>query len=116
MPKEKVIKKSARSKKQDDKKLFAFLAVFLSILGFIIALLVKKEEKYVMFYAKQSLGLFLACIVAGASAIIPIIGVIIMPILYIIILILWIIALVNSLSGKMIDTPLIGEYADRVEL
>ena len=50
-------------KKEDDGKLFAFLAVLLSILGFIIALLAKKDNKYVMFYAKQSLVLFIAFII-----------------------------------------------------
>jgi len=39
------------SKKNDDSTLFAFLAAFLSILGFIIALLTKKDDKYESYFS-----------------------------------------------------------------
>ena len=61
-------------KKEDDAKLFAFLATFLSIVGFVIALLVKKDNKYVMFYAKQSLIIFIVFMVAMVVGWIPFIG------------------------------------------
>ena len=38
--------------RSDDRKLFAFLAAFLSIVGFVIAVVTKKDDRYVMFYAK----------------------------------------------------------------
>ena len=47
-----------KKSEQRDSKLFAFLAVLLSVVGFIIALIAKKDNKYVIFYAKQSLILF----------------------------------------------------------
>ena len=103
-------------KKEDDGKLFAFLAVLLSILGFIIALLAKKDNKYVMFYAKQSLVLFIAFIIAGAVMIVPIVGWIVGFVVYIITIILWIIALIYSLSGEMKETPIIGKYAEKISL
>jgi len=49
------------AKKGDDSKLFAFLAVFLAVIGFIIALAVKKNDKYVMIM--RSRGLF--CLLPG---------------------------------------------------
>ncbi len=100
----------------EDSKLFAFLAVLLSIIGFIIALLAKKEDKYVIFYAKQSLVIFIAFLIAGAVGIVPIIGWIASPILSIIVFVLWIIALVYSLSGELKETPIIGEYARQINI
>ena len=48
-----------KTKKINDKKLHAFLASFFTIIGFIIALILWKDDKYVMFYAKQGLILFI---------------------------------------------------------
>ena len=103
-------------KSSGDSKLFAFLAVFLSIIGFVIALLAKKKDKYVMHYAKRSLIIFLIFVISGALVIIPIIGWITSPILYIVALVLWIITLINSVSGEKRETPLIEEYAKKIEL
>ena len=103
--------------KEDDSKVFAFLAVFLSILGFIIALLAKKNDKYVMYYAKQSLVLFIAWIAVWILGMIPFIGwFIILPIGGLIIFILWIIGLVYSVSGEEKPVPLIGKYADKFNI
>ena len=44
--------------KKKDKTLFAFVTTFLSIVGFIIALLAWKKDKYVMHYAKISLAVY----------------------------------------------------------
>ncbi len=102
------------SKKQDDTKLFAFLATFLSIVGFIIVLLTKKEDKYVMYYAKQSLVVFIAYVIAGILMMIPFIGWFVLgPIAYLIVTILWIISWVYALSGQEKETPLIGQYAKK---
>lgn len=96
-----------------ESQIWAFLAVFLSIIGFILALILKKKDKYVMFYAKQSLILTVSWFIAGLIAIIPIIGWIASPILMLVIFILWIIAIVNSLSGNEKNTPLIGKFAEK---
>jgi len=109
-------KKKEVKGKEDDRKLFAFLAVFLSIIGFIIALVAKKDNKYVMFYAKQSLILFIAWIISGVVMIVPILGWLIAPILYVITLVLWIIALVYSVSGEEKEIPIIGKYARKINL
>ena len=50
MPKKKV--------ERGDHKGRAFITVFFSIVGFLIAILAWKDDKYVMFYAKQSLVIF----------------------------------------------------------
>jgi uncharacterized membrane protein len=108
-----VKKKSVKmSEEENSRKLFAFLAVFLSIVGFVIAIIAKKEDKYVMYYAKQSLVLFIAWVIASLIALVPIIGWFGAPVLYVIVLILWIFALVHSLSGEMKPTPVIGHYGN----
>jgi len=106
--------------KNNDRKLFAFLAVFLSIVGFIIALLAKKEDKYVMFYAKQSLVLFIAIIAVSiidwVLVFIPIIGWIAIVILNIILVILWIMSWIYALSGEEKEIPIVGKYARSINL
>ncbi|MFH1801565.1 MAG: DUF4870 domain-containing protein [archaeon] len=111
--------KTQNREKYNDSKLFAFLAILLSVLGFIIALLAKREDKYVMFYAKQSLILFITGIIAKIIVIlltITLIGIIAIPVVWIVYLILWIIALVNSVSGEQKETPWIGKYARSIKL
>ncbi len=101
----------------NDNRFFAFIVVLLSIIGVIIYLIVNKKDKYVRFYAKQSLGIFIYAIIVWAVAIvirfIPVIGGIINIILYISIFILWILSMIYALSGKQTYTPIIGKFADR---
>lgn len=101
--------------KKDDKILFAFLATFLSIIGFIIALITKRDDKYVMYYAKHSLVIFIiACIAWVISAIvswIPIIGRIIILALNVIVFILWLVSWIYAISGKEKEIPIITEWA-----
>src|SRR3989338_10054793 len=100
----KKIKKESEIIKGDkeNSKLFAFLSVLLLIIGFILAIIVKKENKYIMFYAKQSLGLFITWAVVAVLGrvlkIIPTIGDIIYGLAMILFIILWVFGLVNSLS------------------
>ena len=112
-------KKRVKSNKKNDRILFTFLATFLSIIGFIIALIAKRENRYVMFYAKQSLILFLAGIAAKILTLllaITVVGLLAVPFVWIIYVVLFIIALVNSLSGKEKETPIVGKYAGKIKL
>ena len=106
-----------KNSKKDDSKLFAFLAVLLSVIGFIIAYVSKKNDKYVMFYAKQSLILFFGWIILGiitmVVSFIPFIGMLIYWIGYLGLAVLWIIGLVYSLSGEMKKIPIVGDLAKK---
>ena len=101
--------------KDGDSKLFAFLGVFLTLIGLLIVYLAKKNDKYAMHYAKQGLVLFIAWIVAWVVmmvlAFVPVLGWIIDAVLYILLVVLWIIGIVYSLSGEMKDIPVIGSLA-----
>jgi len=100
---------------EGDRKLFAFLASFFTIIGFIIALIIKREDKYIMFYAKQGLVLFILQVIIGALSIIPLIGWF-NSILWIFWIILWIITWINALSGNEKDTFIIGDLAKKINL
>ncbi len=113
--KTKTVKKTAGPKKQDDQKLFAFLAVFLTIIGFIIAILIRKDDKYVIYYAKQGLVLFIVFVIAGIFASIPFIEWV-GTLLMIVTLVLWVIGWINALSGKEKPLFLISELADKIKL
>jgi uncharacterized membrane protein len=106
---------------KEDSKTYAFLAVFLSIIGFIIVLLTKKDDKYVMFYAKESLVLFIVgVIISIATSILTVITLgffmFIAWIFWVFMLILWIIQIVNAFSGQEKSTPIIGQFAKKISL
>lgn len=109
-------KSNHKIKINDESKIFAFLATFFSIIGFIIVLIAKKEDKYVMYYAKQSLVIFIVFIIGSIISIIPLIGWIIGPIILLIEIILWIFSWIYSLSGETKETPLIGKYARNINI
>jgi uncharacterized membrane protein len=99
-----------------ESKIWAFLAVLLTIIGFIIVLLAKRDDKYALYYGKQGLVLFIAYLIAGAVRWIPFIGDFASGILMIVVFVLWIIAMIYSFSGNMKPAPLIGELAEKIKL
>lgn len=102
--------------KGDDSKLFAFLGVFLTIIGFIVVYATKKDDQYAMHYAKQGLVLGIAWIIAVIIGMVPFIGWILAPIILIIMLVLWVLGMIYSLSGEMKTIPIVGKYAERFNL
>ena len=112
MPKKKV--------KVEDDKISAFVTTFFSIFGFIIAILAWKKNKYIMFYAKQSLVIFiLAVIVSIVNSVVtkvPILGLFIYYGSIVIVVAAWVASWVNSLSGKMKNIPIISDFTKKIEL
>ena len=102
--------------KKEESKLFAFFATFLSIAGFILAIIAKKNDKYVIFYAKQSLIIFIIYIIGFAVSILPLIGKIISPFIYIATLVFWVFSWIYALSGETKKVPLVGDYAQKIKL
>ena len=104
----------------DDSKLFAFLGVFLTVIGFIIVYAVKKNDRYAKFYAKQGLLLFIAWvavwIIGLILAFIPFIGYIIRVALYILLLAAWVVGIIYSLSDQEKNIPVIGQYAKMIKI
>lgn len=104
------------AKKHGEDKAWAFIGIFLGIVGFIIVLLARRDSKYAMFYAKQGLVLTIAFVIVSIAGKIPILGVIIGKIGSLILFVLWIIGLVYSISGKMKNVPLVGEFAKKFDV
>ena len=106
-------KKKKKPSKKQQQTLFAFIASFFTIIGFIIALIAKRDDEYVMFYAVQGLVLFIY------SAIISLIDLFLLDfltaILWILWIVLWVITWINALSGKMKYTFLVKDLAKKIK-
>jgi len=114
----KMVKKSKNNamNKNDERKLYAFLGIFLTVIGFIIAMISKKDDKYVMFYAKQGLVVFIAWMIVAAFSFMPVFGWIFGNILQVLVIVLWIIGIVYSLSGEEKSIPIIGQIAENLKI
>ena len=106
----------------DESKTWAFIAVLLNLLGFLIVYFTRKNDAYAMYYAKQSLILFITLLIGSVIATALGITFILAPlaILFTILLnlaavIWWIIGMVYSLSGEMKPLPVIGKYAEQLK-
>ncbi len=81
----------------------------LGYLIFFIPLLAAKDSPFAKFHANQGFVLFLSYIVASVLWIIPILGWIAAPIVYIVITVLSIMGIINALGGKAINLPIVGK-------
>ncbi len=104
----------AKKSSSDDSKVFALLS-YLGILV-LIPLIMKKDDAFVKFHAKQGLVLFIFELVLYVLAVIPVIGWILAPIGWVIALILSIMGIIYSLQGKKWVMPVLGKYADKFSL
>jgi len=117
-----MVKKSVKKKPvriidgNNELKTHAFIVTFLSIIGFLIALLIWKDEEYTMFYGKQSLVIFLVFIVGYLIMIVPIIGIVIATVVNVIGIIFWVISFIFALSGEKKEVPFIGQYAKQIKI
>jgi uncharacterized membrane protein len=96
--------------KQQPNNLIAVIS-YLTLIGLLIAIVMNQNEKneFASFHIKQSLGITLVSLVLYFTGVIPIIGWIISLIGSIFLLILWIIGLINAITGKQKPVPVLGE-------
>lgn len=122
MAKKKVKRAAARNvkKSRGDSKVYAFIATFFSVIGFIVALLAWRDDKYVMFYAKQSLILFIiAFVVVLVNSLlvwIPLLGWWIAFILNVLVIIGWFMTWIYALSGKQKNVPIVSRFTRKFNL
>ena len=103
--------------KQNDKKLKAFVASFFTIIGFLIAIILWKNEEYVMYYAKHGLVLFIGQIIISVLHPFPfMIPRMFITILWIFWAILWVLTWINALSGQKKRTFIITDLAEKIDL
>ena len=94
------------------------LAALLSYLfGFITGLIfyvIEKKNKYVRFHAMQSMLAFGALfVIAIILPFIPVIGLIMVPFLWLAQVILWIIMMIKAYQGEMLKLPVVGDMAEK---
>jgi fumarate reductase subunit D len=94
-----------------EQMLFGVLA-YLGILV-LIPLLLKKDDDFIHWHAKQGLVLLIAYVVVWVFTMIPIIGWILGPIISLVLFVFAIIAIVQVLMGNQWQLPLLGKYADK---
>ena len=87
------------------------------LVGFITGIifyLIEKENKFVRFHAMQSLVVFGSLFVIGVVApLIPVLGLVLIPILGILNLVLWILLMIKAYQGEMFKLPVAGDIAEK---
>jgi uncharacterized membrane protein len=102
------------SKPEVGDRLLALIAYFWIL--FIIPLLVKRDNRFVHFHAKQGLVLFLVSIALSLFSAIPLFGWFIGPVLWVVLFVFWIVAVVQCLLGNAWKMPLIGDWAEMLNI
>ncbi|XOU94062.1 MAG: DUF4870 domain-containing protein [Candidatus Kerfeldbacteria bacterium] len=74
----------------------------------IVMLIIKKDDKFVNFHAKQGVILFIASFIG----VIPIIG----WALWLVIIVLEIIGFIKALSGEKYRIPVVGDLAEKINI
>lgn len=84
---------------------------YLTIIGFIIALIIHNGNKTKLgaYHLRQMLGLILASLVGGALGVVPLLGWLAMVVVWIGLLVLWVMGLVSAINAQAKPVPLIGE-------
>lgn len=96
-------------------KLLAALASFLTIIGFIVALLAKRDDKYIMYYAKHGLVLFIAQLIVALVANLAFLSILTVPVT-ILFLIAWAWCWISALTGEVRNIPVITSFAEKIDL
>ena len=117
----KTVKSKVRKiKNEEDSVIYAFIATFFSIIGFIVALVAKKNDAYVRYYAKHSLIIFIVSFVGGVIVglldFIPVLGWLINFAFAVVVLIAWILSWIYALSGEKKEIPIISDWSNKFKL
>jgi len=85
--------------------LFSYLGLL-----FLIPLLAAPNSKFARFHVNQGIILFIVNVIVGAVMAIPVLGWIIGPIIGLISFIFAILGIINAVTGKAKELPLIGKF------
>ncbi len=92
-------------------------ALLCYLVGWITGLifyLIEKENKFVRFHAFQSLATFGGLMVLTiVLTFIPVVGWMLIPVVYILELVLWILLMVKAYQGEKFKLPITGEMAEK---
>ncbi|MCL5808720.1 MAG: DUF4870 domain-containing protein [Deltaproteobacteria bacterium] len=74
----------------------------------VVMLIVRKDDEFVKFHAKQGLILFIASFIG----VIPVIG----WVVWLVVVVFDIIGFIKALSGERYKVPLVGDLAEKIKL
>ncbi|MEM0044144.1 MAG: DUF4870 domain-containing protein [Sulfolobales archaeon] len=99
----------------EEEKIWGFIAWLLSIIGAVLALVLKPGYKYVRYWAYLSISFFILVVVIKVLtwilAFIPFIGWILSVLIGLALLIAWILGIVKSLNKEYWKPPIIYDIA-----
>jgi uncharacterized membrane protein len=87
------------------------MAIVAYILFFVPLLTDAKDDSFVKFHVKQGLVLFIAAIATNVLAIVPILGWILMPFVWIALFVLCIMGIMHAANGEEKELPVLGQFA-----
>ena len=111
-------KRTIKRKIDGTTKILAFVGVFIPLIGYLINLIIKHDDDYVMYYSKQGLVLFIFGLVL--QLIILLFDLIIISLsflgdlVWILLIVIWIIGWINALSGEKRSTIIIGDLVEKL--
>lgn len=108
------IKKDSGSSTETGENIYAVLS-YLWILC-LVPILMKKEDEFVKFHARQGLMLFIVEIGVGIIGILPLIGFFVSTIGMLICGILSLVGIIQVLMGNKWEMPVIGEWAKKIKI
>ena len=92
----------------------ALLCYLFGFITGIIFFLIEKENKFVRFHAMQSIVIFGFFFVLGVVLpFVPILGLLLMPFLWIVNIVLWIVLMVKAYKGEQFKLPVAGDIAEK---
>ncbi len=92
----------------------ALLSYVLGIITGIIFYLIEKENKFVRFHAMQSIVVFGFLFVLGiVLSVIPVIGWALLPVLWVVDLIVWVLLMIKAYQGEYFKLPIAGDIAEK---
>lgn len=89
----------------------AAILSYITVVGFIIAIVLQGQNKTRLgaYHLRQSLGIYLTCVVSGALAFVPVLGWLLMPVVWVGLIVVWVMGLIAAAQGRMTPVPLIGQ-------
>lgn len=90
------------------------LCYLVGFISGIIFFLIEKENKFVRFHAMQSIVTFGSLFVLGIILpFIPFIGIVLVPIIWVVNVVLWIVLMIKAYQGETFKLPIAGDIAEK---
>lgn len=97
--------------KSNDSNIFGALC-YLPIIGIVVSIVffvIKNENKFVRYHALQGILLAIGLWLIGVVLAITIIGIILMPILWLLSILAWLFSMYKAYNGEMHELPIVGK-------